>query len=643
MRALGILIIGMCLAAHAQEPAAEGPGLAERASELRSELLAIESPDIPAQADGSLALAKLHLERAERMLMGEAHDWALDPASELDAAQTALEWFRQGAPPHQGIRGESLTFAYEAENDGSCQPFWVYVPSGYDPGESWPLIVYLHGWVPETSKLVPWTVMDLVGELCEEYGFIFLQPHGRGNTDFQGVGELDVLRAIDETMSLYNVDPSRIHMAGNSMGGYGAYCIALHHPDRFASLAVGCGQSDYYDWYGLDRDQVPDFKRYMYSLSNPVDWMENALHLPVLIQHGERDPLVPPRQSQFAADRLAALGYEHELHFMPGGPHEIYLTEDYFHRLMGFCRGKRRVEEPRRVRFVTYNLEFDRAYWLRVTGIERWGERADVEAAASAGRIDVECANVTGLRLDPPPALVGDGEVRIIINGEEHNWDGQAPFDWGAPSGLGKAHGRAGPIRKVLERPFLCVYNPRDEESAALLARFSVEWWRFAEGLPWVSAMADGWPEGWAVADTEITDELMNDHNLVLFGRPESNAVLAEMADQLPAEFIDGGFRIGGQDLAGEDLGMWLCYPSPVGVDRMVLVISGHPWGDGFRSAGRVDHKLDLLPDFIVFDSTIRPDDNNRYRAAGVFGPDWGIQTLNLSPAETRAEQEPQP
>jgi hypothetical protein len=56
-----------------------------------------------------------------------------------------------------------------------------------------------------------------------------------------------------------------------------------------------------------------------------------------------------------------------------------------------------------------------------------------------------------------------------------------------------------------------------------------------------------------------------------------------------------------------------------------------------------VDHKLDLLPDFIVFDSTIGPDDNNRYRAAGIFGPDWGIQTVNLSPAETRAEQEPPP
>ena len=51
--------------------------------------------------------------------------------------------------------GESLTLAYEATNDSSCQPYWVYVPSNYDPQRPWPLIVYLHGWVPETSKLIP--------------------------------------------------------------------------------------------------------------------------------------------------------------------------------------------------------------------------------------------------------------------------------------------------------------------------------------------------------------------------------------------------------------------------------------------------------------------------------------------------------
>lgn len=645
MPLIGLLAILNGLVAQAPAHEAGETSLGDRAASLRAELLPLGAA-LPLDPVGSsLALAKLHLERAERILLGEMHDFDLTAESELDAAERALRWFREAQPPHPGVYGESLTLAYEATNDGSCQPYWVYVPSNYDPQRPWPLIVYLHGWVPETSKLIPWTVPGLVGDLCDEYGFIFMQPHGRGNTDFQGPGEGDVMRALEETMARYHVDPDRVHMTGNSMGGYGAACIGLHAPDRFASIAAACGQWDYYEWYGIDRDTVPASKRYLYSLSNPVDWLENALHLPVLLQHGERDSLVPPRQSAIGAARLADLGYEHTHHVVPNGYHQIYLEEPYFRRLMEFCLPLRRASEPAEVRFVTYSLDYDSAHWVRITGIEHWGERAEVTARGEPGRVAVSARNVSGLELSPPRSVVGEGPVAVEVNGEPLMWEGEAPLVWGEPVRPDAKRPQAcGPIRAVFDGPFVCVYGAGSAGSESLCAGFTREWWSYAEGLPWVYEHTQPWPPGWAVADADVDEGLLAQRNLILFGRPEENQVLARIADQLPLGFIEGGYRVAGREFVGDDVGLWFCARNPFNTERMILSVSGYPWGAGFGSIARADHKFDLMPDFILFNSEIDADDGNRMLAGGVFGSGWEIQTLDLStdtPGEQGMEAQP--
>ena len=64
----------------------------------------------------------------------------------------------------------------------------------------------------------------------------------------------------------------------------------------------------------------------------------------------------------------------------------------------------------------------------------------------------------------------------------------------------------------------------------------------------------------------------------------------------------------------------------------------------GFGSIARADHKFDLMPDFILFNSEIDADDGNRMLAGGVFGSGWEIQTLDLStdtPGEQGMEAQP--
>lgn len=49
---------------------------------------------------------------------------------------------------------------------------------------------------------------------------------------------------LDELVQRFRVDLDRIHITGFSMGGYGTWDLALHTPNRFASLMPLCGGGD---------------------------------------------------------------------------------------------------------------------------------------------------------------------------------------------------------------------------------------------------------------------------------------------------------------------------------------------------------------------------------------------------------------
>jgi hypothetical protein len=428
-----------------------------------------------------------------------------------------------------------------------------------------------------------------------------------------------------------------VYVAGNSMGGYGAYCIGLHHPDRFAALSAGCAQSDYYTWYGLDRPTVSHFKRGMLEVSNPVDLMPNARNLPILIQHGAADPLVPPAHAHIADNKLTELGYDHELYVVERGPHEIYFEDSYFTRLFDYFRDRTRPHAPGHVTYVTYSLDCSRAYWVSIAGIERWGDPAKVDAEAEPGHVTVTTENTAAIELRLDQAPVGDGDLTVTWNGQTVHQgprpeDGRIYAERRPASGAHrKRPGACGPIRSVLNAPFLCVFGTGPGAGARnpLLTAFSMDWWSFSEGMPWVHRESvAGWAPEWAVSDEWLPDADMATHN----------QVLAKMAADLPIKFVDGGYEVAGKTYVGDNLGLWFCYPNPLAPDRMILSISGRQWGDGFVLVSRADHKYDLMPDYILFDDQHDPDDTNRYVAAGFFDSEWQFADVDTrdAPAEER-------
>lgn len=141
--------------------------------------------------------------------------------------------------------------------DGTPQPVLYWAP---DSAVTQPsvLFVFLHSWSGDYRQDNSKWQKEAV-----DRGWIFLHPNFRGaNNSPQACGSKyarrDILDAMDFACRKFQVDRSRIYLAGVSGGGHMAMLMAGHHPDRFSAVSAWVGISDIAEWYRFHvKDGVP--------------------------------------------------------------------------------------------------------------------------------------------------------------------------------------------------------------------------------------------------------------------------------------------------------------------------------------------------------------------------------------------------
>ena len=133
-------------------------------------------------------------------------------------------------------------------NQAHRYPFDLVLPNDYQQGiAAFPLIFFLHGRGECGANL----------ELVRRHGppklahsppkpafldsFIVLSPQCPEGENWSA-GPLTAL--LDRAVKDLRVDQNRIYLTGISMGGYGAWHLALEQPSRFAALCPICGGGD---------------------------------------------------------------------------------------------------------------------------------------------------------------------------------------------------------------------------------------------------------------------------------------------------------------------------------------------------------------------------------------------------------------
>ena len=188
----------------------------------------------------------------------------------------------------------------------------------------------------------------------------------------------------------------------------------------------------------------------------------------------------------------------------------------------------------------------------------------------------------------------------------------------GDEGALRKRHGLQGPIDDAFMDSFLMVTptgKPMNEKvsrwAAAEQAHAMDHWRRQFRGDARVRN------------DTEITDDDIASNNLVLWGDPASNRLLARIASQLPIRWDAQGAHTPQANYPADRYVPVLIYPNPLNPARYVVFNSGFT----FREYDYLNNarQVPKLPDWAIVDIDVPVSSRapGGIANAGFFGEQW--------------------
>ena len=302
----------------------------------------------------------------------DAFNWKSITAVEF--LQNALADLAAGKEPNRRYAGQELGFPYWSQRMQRIEAVWVHVPPAYDPGKSHQLFLYYKsggGIHYEKGKAAggyrPTAEMANKTDTFHAWSSLNIQVKGRMGVEI----ELEEFPAA--LAGEFSVDPGRVFLTGYSDGGFTALWLATHYPHLVAGIAPNCA-----NWQYTNVEQV------------------NLLNVPYLVVDGWGDGGYV--EGNFLRFRGAV---EHGLRrigdLRPARPHVRAL------RGRGGVSGRSSTGRRRRagtrgpgsVRYATWNLTWNRAYWVSIERAVEPCLASQIEAEVKEdNRIEVRTHNV---------------------------------------------------------------------------------------------------------------------------------------------------------------------------------------------------------------------------------------------------------
>jgi hypothetical protein len=126
--------------------------------------------------------------------------------------------------------------------------------------------------------------------------------------------------------------------------------------------------------------------------------------------------------------------------------------------------------------------------------------------------------------------------------------------------------------------------------------------------------------------DKDVTDADIAGSNLILWGDPASNRVLARIADRLPVKWTADAVVLGAHRYPAATHAPILIFPNPLNPKKYVVLNSGFTFREGdYLSNARQTPKL---PDYAIVDLSVPPDGRfpGKIVEAGFFNEQWALQ-----------------
>ena len=623
-------------------PLALSPRAVRACARASARIEALARGKVPAIANPETVTATLEhwVARAEQLASSAEHR-ALETATiRLEAI---LDRIDAGQNPLHGPPG-LVELARASALDGGLEPFDVHVPAGYDHSASvrYPLVVLLHGYGGTPEGIMSAFLGSPSRSAHPRVDGFVVAPRAYGDAFYRGPGETAVIDMIDFMLAHYRIDPHRISVTGVSMGGTGAAHLAFRYSDRFAAAAPLAGYHSYFVRRDIAGKRLRPWEVAQMHHFSPASWAENGRDLFLYVAHGQND--LPLANSRVLTERYKELGYA-LVEDWPHTGHAVWKVSYANARAWPLLARRARPTAPLRVTLVTDSLRYGKRDWVEVTGIQQPGLLARLDARAeTSSRVLVQTEHVEAFTLAREPPLERAGALTVVADGQEVAFAAGAAVElvrraarW-APGrleqrGRKKAH-LEGPIRDAYLEPLVFVYgslDPRTTRANREVAEHFASRYGGSAKYP-------------VVADVALTEGQLAGRSLFLVGSSESNALVRDIAPDLPfgterstklgagqsarrAATANEAGQSARRAATANEAGVIFVYPHPKRSGRYVVVIQA----GGAPGIWRALSLPQLLPDFVVYDERLATASAQQVLGdaevvdAGFFTNDWSL------------------
>ncbi len=566
---------------------------------------------------------------------------------------------RTGQAPWTTRTGKVIR-GFRSQLDDSVQPYVINIPADWTPADRAPRPLFLE--CPGAGFVTELKVID--GGLRGGNGFadeksFHITAYTRGYNAAKFAGEVNIFEQLAHARSQYPVDERRIVLHGFSMGGSAAWHLAAHHPDRWVATSPGAGFADTEHYVRIWQwpQPPPPWHFTLFHYYNATDVAGNIAMVPTFAYVGEKDG------HRFSHDAMAAACAR------DGVPLRRVLGINTAHNYENTARAEvaawmrpivaaGRPKSHPEVRYSTFGLRYDHCEWVRLDRIDEHWKRADVHARIEAPDfIRINTTNVSAFTLDSADAelpLAKDKPVRLSIDGQYiavpavaapwrvsvhktlrswpvENGKKRSPtevWELGAPAsaGLHKVHALTGPIDDAFMSRFLFVRptgpTPHPRVAAwveAEIARALKVWRTVYRGDVRIKD------------DRDVTDADLRDSNLILWGDPSSNSLLARVLPQLTLTWTRDVLTFAGSTYSASEHVPILVYPNPLRAGRYIVLNSGPTQRPGQlldqNGANTSALVTPTLPDFAIVNLNTPADDRapGAFAQTGFFNESWQL------------------
>ncbi len=534
--------------------------------------------------------------------------------------------------------GEARRHTFRSGIDGSLQEFTLLPPARSPSfrGEKG-LVLSLHGAGVDA--------FNQARSYAPKPDFWILAPTNRRpfGFDWQDWGREDAYEALDRALAITRVDPRRIYLTGHSMGGHGAWHLAVNDPDRFAAVAPSAGWASFDSYTGRPEGKRAGLWKRADGASLTRELLPNLAWegLPIFVLHGTADDNVPVSE---ARELIATLRAEKpaphlDSHFQEGAGHwwdgDASPGVDCvdWPPIFEMFRKAPVGEVPAKIGVLTMDPGIDsRHHWIAVLQPLAYGRPVHIAAEWDADRrtVSIITENARRLRVDPPTGeLAGlrlDGAGFPGLDVARGAWFVREKGVWRlgsskVPAGE-KTPRRSGPFKRAFGRKFLLVYgtrgNPEEDRELFQRARYDAEVWSYR---------ANG--NAPLLRDTEFLEQreqgLLRGRNVILYGNQDTNAAWTAVFDAGgPIRAERGRIRLGNREWEGTDLACLFIRPRKG--DPQALAAA---FADSGPRGTRLGYTLAPFisgvgyPDWVVFDAGILSSGDEGVLAAGWFDARW--------------------